>query len=168
MWLLFLWAWSTSQDIEFTVDESLRVEYIMLDIVARTKQGELVTDLKASDFVVKDNRKKVQPDVFQILDYRHGNAQDADGDALPLPERQFILALDTESAQYEEGLEAFNQLREFVKGLGETYPYKIKIISLERDSLKPEFVDNSAEALEEINALEARFKRFNKPYMFLS
>ena len=164
MWFFLLWLWGTNQDIEFTVDESLRVEYIMLDIVARTKKGELVTDLKPSDFVVKDNRKKMQPDVFQILDYRQGQAVDDDGDAIPLPTRQFILALDTESAQYQEGLEAFAQLREFIKGLGEDYPYTIKIISLERDSLKPEFVDNSAAALAEIDALEARFKRFNKPY----
>lgn len=165
MWLFFLWAWGTNQDIEFSVNESLRVEYIMLDIVARNKKGELITDLKPSDFVVKDNRKRVHPDVFQILDYRQGQASDQDGDLLPLPTRQFILALDTESAQYEEGLQAFNQLREFVKALGEDYPYKIKIISLERDSLKPEFVDNSSAALKEIDTLEARFKRFNKPYV---
>lgn len=165
MLLGFLFLVSIGQDIEFTVDEGLRVEYIMLDIVARDSKGQLVTDLKPSDFVVKDNRKTMQPDVFQILDYRMGNAKNADGVELDLPPRQFILALDTESARYEEGLQMFEQLKAFIKALGDDYPYKVMILSLERDALRGEFVDNSAAALEELEKLEARFKRFSKPYV---
>jgi len=164
MLFLLLWAAMPVQDFEFQVDESLRVEYILLDIVARDKQGNLVTDLTLDDFIVKDSRKTMQPDVFQILDYRQGKATDHDGNDVELPIRQFILALDTESARYDEGLKTFMELREFVKNLSGKQPYRLKILSLERDALKSEFVDNSEAALAEIDELEARFKRFNKPY----
>jgi len=164
MWLLMILSSLLSQDIEFTVDEALRVEYIMLDIVARDKSGNLVTDLQLSDFEIRDQGRAVQPDVFQILDYRTGKALNRDGIELDLPPREFILAIDTESARYEEGLETFAHLKAFVRGLDRDYPFKIKIISLERDSLKPEFVNNSSQALEELKELEERFVRFNKPY----
>ena len=165
MLFFLLWAALPAQDdIEYKVDESLRVEYIMLDIVARDKNGNLVTDLTLDDFVVKDKRQTVRPDVFQVLDYRLGEAKDGSGKELELPVRQFILAVDTESARYDEGLKTFEELRDFVKSLPDDQPYRIKILSLERDSLKPEFVDNSESALKEIDALEERFRRFNKPY----
>lgn len=142
------------QKADFAVQEKFRVEYVMLDVKAVDDDGNLVTDLKLSDFEIKENRKSVQPDFFDVLDFR----QDLKLDTMPLDAleaekkreqevRQIILAMDLEWTKPRDALNAFHQLEKFVKDLPADVVYRINLYSVERGSITKGFVDSPDKVL---------------------
>ena len=164
--LLFGWLWlapPAPQNTEFGVQERLRVEYVLLDVVALTRKGEIVDDLTASDFEVKENKNKVEVTYFDTLDFRAG----AEPDLSDIPEefrsmvsdsskQQIILAIDLESTQMTDAKKTFAQLQDFLKSLDGNTSYHINIYSMERGSITKGFVNNVQAALEALAELEGR------------
>lgn len=162
------------QKADFAVQERFRVEYVMLDVKAVDKDGNLVTDLKMSDFEIKENRKSVQPDFFEVLDFR----QDLKLDELPTDSaeakekvekevRQIIIAMDLEWTQPRDALNAFVQMEKFLKGLPNDVVYRINLYSLDRGSISKGFVDTPERVLAYLEEFKdrhlARWDR-NSPY----
>ncbi len=120
---IFLWAAWMGQDSEVTYEEKVTVRYVSLDVSATDAGGNPVDDLKPSDFVVKENKKKVQLTSFQKLEYatkrivafdlKTGKpSQSATADVSAIP--QFILVLDMKSALVHEIEVIFKQLDAFL------------------------------------------------------
>ena len=137
------------------VQEELDVEFVMLDVMAVDKKGRPVTDLKVSDFVVKENRKKVDVSFFGSLDLR----SKVDATFRPVetfdkiettqkePEtksqrqvQQIVMALDMESLGMAHVRRSFTQLRDYVTSLDPSFDYQIYVYSLEYGAITDGFV----------------------------
>jgi len=156
------------QNADVTLEERFRVQYVLLDVAAHDKRGTPIPDLKASDFEVRENGKKVAVNFFDVLDYRDaGAALPVDGEvaetpvapADPTPSRpvrQIIIALDLESTGVQEAKKAIGQLREFLTGLEPAIDYRINLYSLAFGSATNGFQDRTDEVLAALNRLEDR------------
>jgi hypothetical protein len=158
------------QRADFAVQERYRVDYVTLDVKVVDRDGNPVTDLKLSDFEIKENRKRVQPDYFDALDYR----QDVMIDELPLAlearqakvkeeVRQIIIALDLEWTTPKDTRLAMIQLRKFLESLPTDVVYRINLYSLERGSISKGFVDTPARVLAYLDEYqERRLAKFDR------
>jgi len=143
---------------------ALRVEYILLDVVARNESGQLVTDLDQADFEVSENRKPVALDHFETIDF--GSAvereQPAGGDAaapaeeLDPIEQTLILVLDLGVMETSAIQETFLELEHFLTGL-ERKNLQIFIFSLDRGFVSRRFVQDPQIALEDLTLFEGGF-----------
>lgn len=164
--LLVLWFWlgpPPPQDDSFVVQERLRVEYVLLDVVALTRGGDIVDDLRMSDFEVKENKNKVEVTYFDTLDFRQGAVPDLSD--IPeefrsmvsdSPRQQIILAIDLESTQMTGAKKTFAQLQDFLKSLDRTASYSINLYSMARGSITRGFVDSVDAVLVALAELEQR------------
>ncbi len=155
--ILFMLFWVQNDDI--VVDERFRVEYVVLDIRATTRGGELVTDLSPEDFVITENRKKVDITFFDVLDLR-GTTSDQLPESLAMAEKpkpevpvnpgppvpQVILALDLDSAEHLGMLDAFDQTREFLASFADQN-ILLNVYSLQNGRVTQGFVTDVSVAL---------------------
>lgn len=153
---LALWAF---QNDDIVVDERFRVEYVVLDVLATTRQGDLVTDLTVDDFVVTENRKKVDINYFDVLDLRNRESASITGEfveTLPVEKSptiqagpsvpQVILALDMDDVEHLQLRNTFDQVREFLVGLTQEQ-ILLNIYSLQNGQVTEGFVASSEFAL---------------------
>ena len=56
------------------LQERTRVDYVLLDVLAFDRKGQVVTDLTSDDFVVLENRKPVRIESLEVLDLRGSTA----------------------------------------------------------------------------------------------
>ncbi len=123
------------------VREEARVDLVLVDVIAYDRQGRLVADLRREDFVVREDRRRVELESFEVLDFRaagvpqapaDGAAADgkpADGAASPLQEtaegvtvrpqrsRATLIVLDLAYAEPFALRKTFDELERFVAGL---------------------------------------------------
>ena len=162
LFLLLLFGPCAFQDSELYINEKFRVEFVLLDVVATDKKGNILTDLKESDFVVTENGKKVDITYFEVLDYLSEEVPDSADlpeeyrEVETKPVQQIIVALDLESAEPGKTKNAFQQLRRFFQNLDPSRRYLINLYSLERGSQTKGFVTDPKEVIEVINHLETR------------
>jgi VWFA-related protein len=162
------------QRADFAVQERFRVEYVTLDVRAVDRDGNPVTDLKLSDFEIKENRKRVQPDFFDILDFRQDlmidellSGLEARQTKVQQKVRQIIIAMDLEWTKPRDALAAFTQMRDFLKTLPSDVVYRINLYSLERGSITQGFVDTPARVIAYLDEFQERhLARFDRksPY----
>ncbi len=141
------------------IQEKYTVQYVMLDVVAVDKRsGKMIKDLKLSDFVVTENRKKVKVQTFEVLDFSSPveapaapaviTAPTSSGPppgltiAEPPPLEQYILAIDLESAMITEIHRAFSEVEKFVKQLETRENLGIMVYSLSHGALTDGFVED--------------------------
>lgn len=147
-----------------TVEEELRVQYVLLDVVVEGRRGELVTDLDLSDFVVKDDGKKVDITYFDILDFRNDRLPDVEN----IPEefreiaeidayQQIILATDFESVRFTTAQKALYQLRGFIRDLAPGN-YRFNLYDLQRGSMTKGFISDPEQLLAAIDNMETRLR----------
>jgi VWFA-related protein len=156
------------------IQERQRVEFVMLDIVATTKRGEMITDLKKEDFEVLEDKKPMNVTYFEVLDYRDGgitlldeNVVKADGEPPPetppeKPLQQIIIALDFESVISRDVNKAFKQVESFLNSLDPAFRYDLNLYSLELGSLTKGFTEDVYDALSALDNYRDRIMRDRK------
>jgi VWFA-related protein len=109
--------------------ERVRVDYVLIDVIALDKKNRPITDLTREDFTVTENRQKIDLRSFETLDLR---VRVPGADAAPATVAvegvpgavtgeadgvsRYLLALDVEFARPAERGRAFRQVREFLDG----------------------------------------------------
>ncbi len=146
---IWLAIWLFQND-DILVDERFRVEFVVLDVLATTKRGELISDLSIEDFIVTENRQKVDITYFEILDLRVPEVDQTDevlkvaADPQDVP--QIILVLDLDSVEHFHLLDAFDQTRKFLAELGEQHVL-LCLYSLQNGNITDGFVSDTNVAL---------------------
>ncbi len=133
------------------VAEAFRVEYVLLDVVALDKKGNLVDDLVLSDFEVTEDKQKIEATYFDTLDYRT-DAPMPDMTEVPEeyrpaqsqepPTRQVILALDMDELKMFDARRAFKQMRYFLESLDGSQRVKVNIYNMTTHSLSKGFLSD--------------------------
>jgi len=154
------------------IQEEYKVQYVLLDVVAIDKRTDKpITDLKATDFVVTENRKKVTIDSFEVLDFSRPRSQAAAEQpapaspasggpppgltiAQPAPLEQYILAIDLESAGIAEVNKAFSQLDKFLDKLETRENLGVMAYSLTHGGVTDDFISKP----EDIKAALANYR----------
>ena len=142
------------QEEEIQISEEFKFQYVQLDVAAFDRNGNPVTDLKPTDFVIKENRKKIKLDSFRILDYDKQTAVSLNMETLnPIPGEQdeepetelisqYILALDFSSARLMEIRRTFSEVEKFLDGFEPERKFQIMIYSIEHGDATSVFHNN--------------------------
>ena len=147
------------------IQEELTVNFITLDVMAVDKQGRPVTNLKASDFVVKDKGRKVKISFFDTLDMLAGEGEEpmpeddsgnAHRDTAGKADQQLILALDLEDVNTVQAAKTLKQLRSFITTLDHVFNYRILVYSMEHGAVTQGFVGQRKKVLLALDAFTAR------------
>ena len=165
---------------ETQIEERFQVNYVLLDIAAVDKKGKPVTDLKLSDFVIKENKKVVEATFFDILDYSEvfeggetvlTSTVETETKTTTVPTKpvqQIILALDLESVPVRDVNKVFAQMEQFFDSLDQTrIDYKINLYALERGSLTKgftQYVDHAKSALAKYRDVFLRGRNRNEAF----
>ena len=160
----------TFQEEQVPYIEEFKVQYVSLDVAAFDKNGNPVTDLKPTDFVVKENKKKIKPDSFRILDYDKQSSVTLNIDTLkPIvpssadqanqPElvSQFILVLDFESANLMEIQRTFTELERFLDSFEPERKIRLMVYSMAHGGLSERFHDNIDDVRRVLEGYKTRF-----------
>lgn len=161
------------QESEPEVQERFTVTFVTLDVMAFKKNGSIVTDLKPTDFVVMENRKKVEVTSFQILEFSRGAPAPLNPTALPTPAAKTvatepaetvnqtrprsIFVLDLESAENADIHKTFAQLERFLKPLVLERATDMLLYSMESGLLTKDFVSDPREILAVLLAYKQRY-----------
>ena len=168
--LLLLLATTGLVADDFEINEDYRVNFVMLDIVATTRKGEPITDLKMTDFVVTEDKKKVTIDYFEILNLRGEEVKTTQ--AVPFASEQaqphitnlgrggtqYVLVLDLQGTKTSGIAKTFDQLRTFLSELSFTDKLSLQLYSLEHGFLLEDFTDQPRLALDALNSFEERYR----------
>ncbi|MDJ0836577.1 MAG: VWA domain-containing protein [Acidobacteriota bacterium] len=164
---ILLLMWLGFQEAQ--VQEEVRVRFVLLDVAAYDKEGMPVMDLTADDFVVEDDRKKVDVTYFSTEDRRRPFDYEtmiipAKDGAIPenplsvtLP--KLVLVLDFQPLRDEEALAAFDQLESFLKQLGPKYRYLIRVYALDKRFIGDRWEDRPQKILERLEEYKDWFFR---------
>lgn len=164
--LALLVCFQDTSDPEWTIQDRFRVDFVRLDILALDKNGAPVTDLKKSDFIIKENGKVMDLEIFDFQDYRNA----IDPVQATLPKRpgtneeeareddraQYIFATDLESVPLVEMRKSMTQLRDALsKG---TFPQNADymIYSMESGVLTDGFLQGTEALVAFLNQFEDR------------
>ena len=161
--LIALFLMSQDRNFELSVQERFRVEFVLLDVVAQDRRGNLITDLTAADFSVTENRKPVEVSYFDILDFREGVVPDL----TDVPEhlhaevkanamQQIVIAIDLIGVQEIDTQKIFKQLDDFVKSLDPNQEYRINVYSMERGSISKGFLNTPRAAMDALGEFRDR------------
>lgn len=139
------------------IKDLVRVEYVLLDVVAVDRSGKPVTDLRAEDFIIKEGRQKINFDLVDKRDYTlQGDLVDTSvtkvaGEKVPsgTPQQepyQMIIVLDLESLTQTQKKQASRQLLEFLDDIKTENPFKIYIYDLNDGQITDGFTSDFADA----------------------
>ncbi len=161
------------QESEAVVQEKFTVTYVTLDVTAFRKNGDIVKDLKATDFEVREDRNKVAITSFEVLDFTRATPAPLDPKALPTKETpslaairseaplqtrpRAIFVLDLESAEYPDIHKTFSQLENFLKSLALDRETDMLLYSMENGLLTPNFIRDPNTILEVLLGYKDRY-----------
>lgn len=143
-------------------EERVRVDYVLVEVVARDGRDRLVTDLTLADFTLRDNGKKIALESLDILDLRGGDAPPppaalADPDLPRLRGSRVILAVDFEFADHRGVNETFRQLKEYLEATTQHADLSYFLYSLEGGALMDGFDSDPSVAVEALRAYRQRY-----------
>jgi VWFA-related protein len=144
-------------------EERVRVDYVLVEVVARDSRDRLITDLTLEDFILRDGGKKIALESLDILDLRGGET------ALPATVRvaanlprlrgsQVILAVDFEFADWRGVNETFRQMEDYLETTKEHADLSYLLYSLEGGALTDGFVTDPAVAVEALRDYRGRYE----------
>jgi len=151
-------------DLPSPLEESIRVEYVLLDVLALDGSGNPVTDLTRADFTVREGRKKIEIQDFTHIDLRQlRRVEDTlesmpTGTSAPVAAREtgvqkMVLVVDLEDVFGTDVKRTIEQLVDFVETLPGNMPYTFRVFSLLHGEATDGWVTNRVlirEALEQI------------------
>ncbi len=148
-----------------SVNADMKVDYVVLDVVARSADGALVTDLTMDDFLLRENKKKMKLELFETIDFRspeEGGVHDPEN---PDPVLQtLIMVLNLESANMAVREHTFENLHQLFGQL-EGWPTELQIFmfSLTKGVITPAFTASSSEADQALADFEANLEQNGFP-----
>jgi len=161
--LIFLYQLCLFSETDLEIQEELRVEYVLVDLIVLDKKNRPMTDLSAGDFVVKDDGRKVDIESFQILDYRDLPndssslpAPSVSGIPIERPRQQYIFCLDQEAISFTELRKSFSQLRAAIEKTQLPQNADYMLFSLTSGTITDGFVSNLDHFLTELSLFEDR------------
>ena len=169
LFLLFsLWFSEEKPDQIPKVDESLEVNYVLLDVAVTGRDGTHIKDLTKSDFSIYENKRPVDIQLFDRLDYLDSagfaprvvqgqTAPSEEQKAVPRPQT-LILMLEMATAQPDTLKNTLAQVREFLYQLRGRSNLAIFIFSLEKGIITRRFTSSPDLAL-------IQFDRFQEAYL---
>jgi len=143
-------------------EERVRVDYVLVEVVARDGRDRLVTDLTLDDFILRDAGKKIALESLDILDLRGGDAPPTaaaalDPDLPRLRGSRVLLAVDFQFADHRGVNETFRQLKEYLEATAEHPDLSYFLYSLEGGALMENFATDPAVAVEALSAYRNRY-----------
>ena len=157
------------------VIESMKVDFVLLDVLALDKDGLPVMDLTKDDFEIKENKKKVTVQVFDILDFSIPAAEDeGEADATdstdeqevpmgseaaepPSPAQTVIMLLELSNAEHFAVSETMNQVGRFLTDLQGRPNLQIFIFSMDKGLITKDFTPSPEKALADFNAFKETY-----------
>ena len=145
-----------------TIAENSRVDYVVLDVVARDADNKPVTDLTSADFQILDGRKKVQLSHFETLDFGDLAAssvhQDAaiEADDLDPIEQTLILVLDFGALGQTFIHRTIEQLEDLFTNLKNDRSLQILLYSMDIGMISSGFTSNPMEVIDDLVTFDAR------------
>lgn len=158
MWWLMVAGLLCWQD----VDDSLQVDYVVLDVIARDASGALVTDLEAKDFVIRDGRKKIKASHFQKLDFRtkavpqSGPLKDIEESNLDPIQQTMILVFDLGGLGQEEMTHTLEDVEVFLEMNRKRDDLQMFAFSMDKGMVSSQFTTHYFEVIDDLVALEAK------------
>jgi VWFA-related protein len=164
---LMSWALFLQDDSNVQVDESLAVDYIVLDVIARNADGTPATNLTVEDFVVRDQRKTMEIEHFEILDFRPKDSTGVvvrssdESEALESPaldpiEQTLIVVLDLGAADRTTIDRSIEQLESFFAELSAERRLQIFLFSMDIGMISRGFSTNPKEVVDDVVIFESR------------
>jgi VWFA-related protein len=143
-------------------EERVRVDYVLVEVVARDGRDRLVTDLTLDDFILRDDGKKVALESLDILDLRGGEAPPpaavvANPDLPRLRGSRVLLAVDFEFADHLGVNETFLRLEKYLEATTEHPDLSYLLYSLEGGALMESFSTDPSVAVEALSAYRRRY-----------
>jgi len=148
-------------------EERVRVEYVLVEVVARDGRKRLVTDLTLDEFVLREDGKKIVLESLDILDLRGAEAIAAEpptaaslAPGVPrIQTAETILAVDFEFATYGETLEALRQLDRYFDETEAIAGLAYMVYSLEGGTLMTDFSEDPDVVLEALSEYRESYKK---------
>ncbi len=143
-------------------EERVRVDYVLVEVVARDGRDRLVTDLTLADFILRDAGKKIALESLDILDLRGGDALPAaaatvDPDLPRLRGSRVLLTVDFYFADHRGVRDTFRQLEEYLEATTEHPDLSYLLYSLEGGALMDDFATDPSVAVEALSAYRGRY-----------
>lgn len=147
------------------LQERARIEYVLVEVSARDREGLLVTDLGLGDFLLTENGKKIRIESLDILDLRGEGEAPAAPRPSPLPSSddrrigrsQVIVALDFEFTTYREARQTLDEMEKFLSGTVGRAHLEFLLYSLEGGALMDGFTEDPKQALRALADYKARY-----------
>lgn len=163
-WCLFLLC-ANGDEPQVDVLDSMKVEYVLLDVFAHDADGHLIDDLTRDDFEIREGRKSVQIDLFDTVDYRFAPPpielekikEEAGPDAqIQVHPQTFILVLEFSTAQVNQIRETMAELKAFFGELQVRPNVNFFLLSLDHGKISQNFTNQPAIVLQDLVAYEQR------------
>jgi hypothetical protein len=131
------------------VEEPVRVEYVLLDVVAFDDDGQPVTDLTIDEFKLIDGGKKIPPESLDVLDLRFSASPPAGesvaGESVKVAVApRYVLLLDLEDVDRAGVEKTYRQLDSFLDRAASRPGFTLAIHSLDGGDLTDGFVTVAA------------------------
>lgn len=156
--VLFVFGFQTDP----IINESLRIEYVLVDLIALDRNNQPVSDLRATDLIVKDRGRKIQLESFQMLNFS-GKALPSTfvpTDTLHQPSvqlrQQFIFCLDLDDLTLTQTKKTISQLRRAIKETKLPQNADYLLFSLNYGAQTPGFVPDRSTLLKHLALFEDR------------
>ncbi|MCB1041747.1 MAG: VWA domain-containing protein [Acidobacteria bacterium] len=162
LFCLSLWV---QDDPQMDLVESMSVEYVMLDVFAHNPDGSPVVDLQASDFRLKEDKKDIKFEIFQVVDYRFAPPQqefakmqeeaDPDNPVQVFPQT-FILVLEFSMADTNQVRSTVEELKQYFQTAQVRPNVNFFVVSLEHGRITSDFTNQPSVVYQQLLEYEKK------------
>ncbi len=162
---LTLLLWSNFIDDVPDVIDSMKVEYVLIDVFAHDREGTPVFDLTKEDFEVKEGRKNVDIELFDTVDYRFAPSpqefqalrQEAESpDEVQVHPQTVILVLEFGTAEINQIRSTMDQLTSYFKDLKVRPNVNFYAISLDHGQITLDFTNQPQSVYQSLVSYEEK------------
>jgi VWFA-related protein len=154
-WILLAVLLAQAGSVPPLEEQPVRVEYVLLDVVAYDKQGRPVTDLVLDDFKLTESGKKIDIESLDILDLRtpvsrgvsgrdDGAESGPDPGKSSSPGPRYVLLLDFGGIDEAQRNRSFDQLGEFLARADQRPGFRVAVLAADAGELTAGFVSATA------------------------
>lgn len=141
------------------VVEQVAVDYVLVDVSVTDKDGVPVTDIKPTEFKIRDGRKPVDLSHFEILDLRQGAAPSLMEAELDPIEQTMILTLDFALADLETARATLRDLERFLDGRRHHQSVQMFLYSLDTGPISRGFSTDPDTLIDALIQFEGELER---------
>jgi VWFA-related protein len=148
------------------LQERARVDYVLVQVSARDRDGRLVTDLGLDDFVLTENGARIRLESLDIIDLRSGAQPILEPPPAPVPSMsvrritrsRVVFALDFQFIGYADAQVTFRELERFLGEAVGRDRLELMLYSLEGGRLMDSFTTDPQVALAALSDYRIRYR----------